>query len=209
MCGNARVEVTARHRLSAQQYLALERKAVVKSEFVNGEIFAMAGGTRRHSRIKVKITSALEQRLSSSSCQVFDSDMRLKVEATDFYTYPDAQVACGKLRFEDECEDVLLNPKVIIEVLSDSSAAWDRGEKFWHYRHLLSLAEYVLVSQSAWLVEHYTRQKDGTWVLETVEGSAGVLHLRSIRCKIPLKEIYQSTGLAAVKSPSRKSATHS
>src|SRR5205823_9500702 len=97
----------------------------------------------------------------------------------------------------------LLNPKVIFEVLSPSSAAWDRGEKFRHYRRVESLEEYVLVSQEAWLVEHYTRQADGTWVLESLEGVAGILHLKSVPCTLPLSEIYESTGLSATANPPR------
>ena len=189
------METAVKQRLTAQEYLALERKAETRSEFLDGEMFAMAGGTRRHSRIKVRLTGLLEGRLSGSGCQVFDSDMRVKIEATGLYTYPDAHVACGDLRFEDEQEDVLLNPKVIFEVLSDSSAAWDRGEKFRHYRRLASLEEYVLVSQEAWLVEHYTRQPEATWVLETLEGPEAVLRLKSVRCNVPLPEIYENTGV--------------
>ena len=100
-------------------------------------------------------------------------------------------MACGQFRFEDAIEDVLLNPKVIVEVLSESTAAWDRGEKFWHYRHLESLAEYALVSQDARLVEHYSRQADNAWLLQTVEGAKGVLNLRAIKCKVPLAEIFE------------------
>src|SRR5205085_5370725 len=121
------METAAQQHLSIPEYLELERNAETKSEFLDGEMFAMAGGTRRHSRIKVKLISALERRLSGGACQVFDSDMRIKIEATGLYTYPDAHVACDKLRFEDEQEDTLLNPRVIMEVLSDSTAAWDRG----------------------------------------------------------------------------------
>ena len=125
-------------------------------------------------------------------------------ETTGLYTYPDVQVACGGLRFEDEREDVLLNPKIIVEVLSDSSAAWDQGEKFWHYGHLESLAEYVLVSQDAWLVEHRVRQPDGTWMMEYVEGQAGILSLPAIKRKVPLAEVYANTGLAPGAKPTRR-----
>src|SRR4051794_15915459 len=124
------MESAAKQRLTAREYLALERKAEFRSEFLDGEIFAMAGGTRRHSRLKFKLSGALDRRFSGSGCQVFDSDMRVKIEETGLFTYPDLAVACGRLRFEDEREDTLLNPKVIVEVLSESSAAWDRGEKF-------------------------------------------------------------------------------
>src|SRR5213594_1853290 len=187
------METAAKRGLTPQEYLALERAAEIKSEFVDGEMFAMAGGTRQHSRIKVKLIGALERRLSGSSCQVFDSDMRVKVEATGLYTYPDVHVACENLQFEDEREDTLLNPKIIVEVLSDSTASWDRGKKFWHYRRLESLHEYVLVSQDAPLVEHYTRQPDGNWLLEVLEGAERILQLTSIPCAVPPAEIFEST----------------
>src|SRR6266446_5472433 len=148
------MEIAAKERLTAEEYLALERTAEFRSEFLDGEMFAMAGGTRRHSRIKVNLIAGLDRRLRSTPCQVFDSDMRIKVEATGLYAYPDAHVACDALRFEDEDEDTLLNPKLMVELLSDSSAAWDRGEKFWHYRRLESLQEYLLVSQETWVIEH-------------------------------------------------------
>jgi Uma2 family endonuclease len=190
--------------LTARDYLLQERKAEVKSEFVDGSVFAMAGGTRRHSRLAVRLASALERRLAGKTCQVFNGDMRLKVEATELYAYPDVQVACGELRFEDEQEDTLLNPRIIVEVLSEATAGWDRGDKFWHYRHLDSLAEYVLVSQEAWRVEHFLRQPDGTWLLQTVEGEGGVLSLPAIKCKIPLTEIFEGTGLKPLKGTIHK-----
>ena len=195
------METAVKQRLTAQEYLALERKAETRSEFLDGEMFAMAGGTRRHSRLKVNIVSGLQRQLRTGACQVFDSDMRVKIEATGLYTYPDAHVACGDLRFEDEQEDVLLNPKVVFEVLSESSAAWDRGEKFRHYRRIESLEEYVLVSQETWLVEHYRRQPEATWVLETLEGPEAVLRLKSVTCSLPLPEIYENTGVPQTATP--------
>lgn len=203
------MQLVLKSQMTAQEYLERERKAEVKSEFLDGELFAMSGGTRRHSRIAVKLASALERRLSGKPCQVFNSDLRLKIEATGLYAYPDVQVACGNLRFENDQEDTLLNPKIIVEVLSDSTAAWDRGEKFRHYRHLESLAEYVLVSQGEWVVEHYLRQSDGTWVLTTVEGEQGVLSLPSIKCKVPLAEIYANTGLSSGTKPSKRAPRRS
>jgi Uma2 family endonuclease len=189
--------------LTAPEYLVLERQARVKSEFLGGEVFAMAGGSRRHSRIAVNLAGALNRLAGRGPCQVFNSDMRLKIEATGLYTYPDIQVACGKLAFEDEQEDTLLNPKLIVEVLSNSTAAWDRGQKFWHYRHLESLSEYLLVSQDAWLVEHYRRQPNGAWLLETIEGPKGLARLRAFPGQISLDEIYANTGLNAAAKPAR------
>jgi len=195
------METAAKQHLTPRVYLDIERDAEIRSEFLDGEMFAMAGGTRRHSRIKVEVTRALANRLSGGHCQVLDSDMRVKIEATGLYTYPDVSVACGNLRFEDEREDTLLNPKLIVEVLSDSTAAWDRGEKFWHYRQIQSFLEYVLVSQDA-VVEHYSRQSDNTWLMETIEGRNAILRLKSIKCSVPLAEIYEDDSSA--RTPTRR-----
>jgi len=198
----------AKHRLTAQEYRALERKAETRSEFIDGEMFAMAGGTRRHSLIAANLIGELRARLKGKTCQVFTSDMRIKVEATGLYAYPDAQVACGRLRFEDSLEDVLLNPKVIFEVLSPSTATWDRG-KFSHYQQIESLTDYVLVWQDVWLLEHYTRQQDDTWRAEVLTGAKATLSLTSIKVRVPLREIYSNAGLkAGVLPPEQFTATY-
>lgn len=189
------MQPAAKRRMTAREYLEVERLAETRSEFLDGEMFAMAGGTRKHSRIAVNLAGILNNRLAGKACQVFNSDMRLRIEATGLFTYPDVQVACGKLRFADAREDTLLNPRIVVEVLSDSTAAWDRGKKFWHYRHLASLAEYVLVSQDGWLIEHYTRQTDGGWRLATVDNVKGALTLKSVKVRVLLSEIYANTGL--------------
>ncbi|MBI2926017.1 MAG: Uma2 family endonuclease [Verrucomicrobia bacterium] len=189
------MSVAEKLKITSQEYLAAERQSETKHEFFDGELFARAGGTRRHSLIAVNVASELNQQLAGKPSQVFNSDLRVKIEATGLYTYPDVQVGCGHLRFEEGEEDTLLNPKIIVEVLSDSTAAWDRGGKFWHYRHLDSLTEYVLVSQEAWQVEHYTRQANGQWLFETLEGAKAVLALPSIKARVPLREIYANTGL--------------
>ena len=179
------MQTAAKRRMTIQEYLEVERVAHAKSEFLEGEAFAMAGGSRKHSRIAVNLAGFLNRRLAGTPCQVFNSDMRLQIEATGLCTYPDVQVACGKLRFADAREDTLLNPRIIIEVLSDSTAAWDRGKKFWHCRHLASLAEYVLVSQDGWMVEHYLRQSNGSWRLRTEDDAKGALALESIKVRVP------------------------
>ncbi len=181
--------------MTAREYLDRERQTEFKSEYVDGEVFAMAGATRRHNRIAFRLAHALETRLEGKPCEVYNSDMRLKVEATELYAYPDGQVVCDDMRFEDEQEDVLLNPKIIIEVLTRASAGWDLGKKFWHYRHLDSLAEYVVVYSDFWLVEHFVRQSDGVWRFESIEDGHGILFLPLINCKIPLTEIFDKTGL--------------
>lgn len=121
--------------------------------------------------------------------------MRLFVAATGLFTYADVLILTGKGLFADDSKDVLLNPTVIFEVLSPSTAAWDRGQKFWHYRHLKSLQEYVLVSQDYWLVERYRRQANGAWLLETLDTAQAVLKLDSVKCELPLSEIYAGVEL--------------
>ncbi len=179
-----------KHKLTAAEYLEIERKAEFKSEFFDGEMFAMSGGTYRHSRLKTKLIAALDRRLAGKRCRPTDSDMRVRVSDTGLYTYPDASVVCGRPVFDDVQTDVLLNPTVIFEVLSESTASYDRGKKFWHYRHIPSLNDYVLVSQDEPVIDHYSRQTGGGWLLQTVEGASGVLKLPSIECELPLVEIY-------------------
>ena len=180
-----------KHKLTAAEYLEIERQAEIKSEFYDGEMFAMSGGTYRHSRLRTNLVAIFEAMLSGKRCRATDSDLRVRIESTDFYTYPDLSISCGRVEFEDEKQDVLLNPTVVIEVLSDSTASYDRGKKFWHYRHIASLTDYVLVSHDEPLIEHYTRQDNGGWLLRTVEGEAGLLRIDSIGCEIPLREIYR------------------
>ncbi len=133
--------------LSPQEYLAMERQAETKSEYYAGEVFAMAGASRKHNLIVPNLAYLLVGQLKSRSCEVYNSDMRVKVSATGLYTYPDLAVVCGKPRFDDDQEDTLLNPTVIVEVLSKSTEAYDRGEKFAMYRALESMTDYLLIAQ--------------------------------------------------------------
>lgn len=121
------------HRLTPAEYLEIERAAPCRSEYFDGEMFAMAGGSPRHSLIKVNIGSEIRERLKRSSCTAYDSDLRILVSATGLYTYPDVSVICGPLEFQDQRQDTVLNPRLIVEVLSDSTEAYDRGKKFSHY----------------------------------------------------------------------------
>ena len=152
-------------RLSPEEYLALERKAEVRSEYLDGDMVAMSGGSREHNLIVTNLVSELRLQLKGRPCEVYPSNMRVKVSATGLYTYPDVVVVCGEPTFEDESVDTLLNPTLIIEVLSDSTEAYDRGGKFAHYRKLASLMEYVLIAQTKPHVEYYVRQPDNRWLL--------------------------------------------
>jgi Uma2 family endonuclease len=176
-------------RYSPGQYLALERKAEHRSEYLNGQIIAMSGASREHNVIALNLAREISGRLRGGPCETYVSDMRVRVLPTGLYTYPDVVVVCGDRRFEDDCLDTLLNPTVIVEVLSPSTESYDRGRKFGHYRHVESLREYVLVAQDRPAVEHYTR-RDGEWVLTDVTGPDAVLRLASVGCEVPLSEVY-------------------
>ena len=178
-----------------EAYLALERKATTKSEYVNGEIYAMAGASREHNYIAGDLFGELRIQLRGRGCALFMSDMRVRISATGLYTYPDVVVACGKPRFEGAQSDVLLNPTVIFEVLSPSTEAYDRGAKFVHYRYLPSLQEYVLVAQDRMQVDHYARMGN-QWLLTAYNKPEEILALPSIECNLPLAEIYAQVELA-------------
>lgn len=180
-----------RTQLTPLEYLALERQAEFKSEYYHGHVFAMAGGSRQHNLITVNVSSSLHAQLRQRPCTVYSSDQRVKVEATGLYTYPDISVVCGEARFEDEHLDTLLNPTVIVEVLSSSTEGYDRNEKYAHYRKIESLAEYVLISQVRHHVEHYLRQGDGSWRLSETEELSGSIELPSIECDLALGDVYE------------------
>jgi Uma2 family endonuclease len=178
------------HRLTEAEYLEIERRALIKSEFLNGEMFAMSGGTRSHSLIATNMTRAMGNQLEGSPCVVYNSDMRVKVQPDGLYTYPDVSVACGGEEFADEHNDILLNPVFIVEILSASREAYDRGQKFAHYRQIPSLREYLLVSQHKPLVEQFIRQDNGDWLLREVSGLESKLSLSSIVITIEMAKIY-------------------
>jgi len=176
--------------ITAADYLALERQAATKSEYLNGQIYAMSGASRSHNRITVNLTATLHSQLRSKPCEPFSGDMRVKVSPTGLYTYPDVVVACGEPRFEDPHIDTLLNPMAIIEVLSDSTEAYDRGDKFAHYRALDSLTDYLLVAQDKPRIEHYSRQPDGQWLYSVADGPDARMEIAAIGCALHLAEIY-------------------
>lgn len=180
------------HYYSPTEYLALERKAERKSEYLSGEIFAMSGASERHNLIAGNVFAALHAQLRGRPCRVYVSDMRVKVSPTGLYTYPDVVALCGEPVFDDEQKDTLLNPTVIIEVLSPSTEAYDRGDKFAHYRRLGSLAEYVLISQEKFRVELYVRQPDNQWLLSEAGDLQDTVRLPSAACELVLAEVYEN-----------------
>lgn len=180
----------AKAYVTPEEYLSLERGAEHKSEYYDGEIFAMTGASKEHNLITVNVASELRAQLKKRDCETYANDMRVKVPATELYTYPDVVVACGKAQFEDDSVDTLLNPVLIVEVLSKSTVRYDRIEKFAHYRSIPSFAEYLLVSQDEYRVEDNVRQPDGRWMLTEVRGKEGQVELASVGCVLALSEIY-------------------
>lgn len=175
---------------SPQQYLAVERDAQQKHEYLNGEIFALAGASERHNLIVGNLFASLHGQLKGTPCKVYSGDMRLKVSATGLYTYPDVVALCGEAHFDDEQQDTLLNPTMVIEVLSKSTEGYDRGEKFAHYRKIESLVEYLLISQDKYSIEQYVRQPDNQWLMSEVSKLEEGIELPSIKCRLLLSDVY-------------------
>lgn len=175
-------------RMTAAEYLEWERQQDERHEFLDGEVFAQAGGTRRHSLIATNMTRSLGNHLADGDCQAHGSDMRVHVETTGLYAYPDALVVCPPL--EGESEDVITNPVLIAEVLSPSTADFDRGGKFGHYRQIPSLQDYLVVYQDEPRVEHHRRTEDGNWLLRELFGTEHVLEIASLGISLPLSEVY-------------------
>ena len=196
-------------RCTAEEYLEEERRAEYKSEYRDGVIVAMSGGSRAHSVITVNITAEVRARLKGKPCQAFSNDMKVRSGIGELYSYPDLSVVCGEPRFHDDHTDVLLNPTVIVEALSPSTEAFDRGRKFARYQRIASLMDYVLIAQDEPRVERYARQEDGQWLLSIAVGLEAVLSLPSIDCSLPLSEIYDRVPFpAAPDETDAPGATH-
>lgn len=180
-------------KVSPEEYLELERSAEYKSELINGEIYAMSGTTRKHNKIAGNIFAQLHIFLRNKPCSVYFADLKVKVEKTNMFTYPDIAITCGKESLADKYKDTLLNPKCIIEVLSESTEKYDRGDKFAHYQKIESLEEYILVSQNQNKIETFLRQPNGKWLYELTEDLENELYIHTVEAKIPLKDIYFNT----------------
>jgi Uma2 family endonuclease len=177
--------------LTEEEYLAIERLAEFRSEFYNGEMFALAGASRRHNRIVTNLVIALGTQLRDRSCNVYSNDMRVRVKNTGLFTYPDLVVTCGEEELAGDEQDTLLNPLVIFEVLSDSTEAYDRGKKFEHYQNIESLSTYVLVAQDAPRIELYVRQERGrTWVYTETHETDALFGIEAIGCELKLEDVY-------------------
>lgn len=180
-----------RNLYTAEEYLSLERPAETRHEFIDGHIFAMAGESPEHSLICTNVIRIVGTLLLGKPCAVYSPNMKVVVGENKLFAYPDATIVCGEPVYYDERRDVLTNPTVIFEVLSPSTEAFDRGDKFLSFRKFnKTLTDYLLVSQYKPFVDHYTRQSDESWSLHSLEGLDSVIHLPLIDCQFSLAEVY-------------------
>ncbi len=183
--------------LSFDDWLAIERTATdQRSEYLAGEVFAMAGGTEEHNLIVLNVGAELRNQLKGRPCRVYPSDMKVHIADDDVGTYPDVMVICGERRFHDGRRDVVTNPVMIVEVLSDSTEAYDRGDKFRHYRNLQSLQAYLLLSQYRMQAELFLRQPDETWSLSSYQDPSESIPLRVVEAELSLAEVYDKVELS-------------
>ena len=173
-----------------QEYLILERASEIRHEYLDGEIFEMAGANKRHNLISINIIRMIGNQILDRECSVYGSDMRIRIPATETYTYPDVVGLCEPEEFEDETEDNLLNPALIIEVLSKTTEAYDRGAKFAYYQSIESFREYVLITQEPFRVEQFVRKDTSMWTYFEFRLADDVVQLSSIDCKLGLRDIY-------------------
>jgi Uma2 family endonuclease len=178
------------HHYTYQQYLALEEASNVKHEFLDGEIYAMAGGTPTHAELSVTVGAMLLTQLRGGPCRVFSSDLRVRVLATGLATYPDDTVVCGALELDPENRDTVTNPRVVVEVLSDSTEKYDRGIKLKHYRQIPALGAVVLVWQREQRIEVWQRQANDTWTARA-SGAGETAEIACVGCTLPVDEVYR------------------
>jgi Uma2 family endonuclease len=177
--------------LTEEAYLAIERRAEFRSEYRGGEMFAMVGASRRHNRIVTNLVTALDIQLRTRACNGYSSNMRVRVTSTGLFIYTDVVLTCGNEAFADDEQDTLLNPLVIFEVLSDSTEAYDRGQKFEHYQNIDSLSAYVLVAQDAPRIERYVRQEGGrAWIYTEAHEANAMFKIEAIACELKLEDVY-------------------
>ena len=194
--------------ISPEEYLSIERKTEQKSEYLHGTMVAMGGASERHNLIAGNIFASLHRQMGGRPCKVYTNDMRVKGSATGTYTYPDVVALRGETRFDDQQRDTLINPAVIVEVLSESTEAYDRGEKSENYRKLESLVEYLFVAQDRVHIEHYVRQDDNAWLLSQAGAPGDAVNLLSIECSLLLSEIYDKVDIGE-DDPGATAATRS
>lgn len=177
-------------KITPEEYLFLERQSEIKHEYFDGEIFAMAGASRRHCKLSANLVRIIGNKLHETKCNVYSNDFRVKIKETGLYTYPDVIITCGKEILEDQVKDTLLNPLIIIEILSPSTERYDRGKKFTHYRQIESLQNYVLISQEEPRIEVFQRQPNDQWLLSEKSGLENSIEIPAINYLLPLMEVY-------------------
>jgi Uma2 family endonuclease len=177
-------------RVTSDEYLAAERLSEYRSEYLDGSVYPMTGASANHSRIVLNVSTEINIQLRGRRCDVFPIDMKVRLPNSRKFFYPDVVAVCGELEFHDDRRDIILNPDVIVEVLSPSTEAFDRGAKFRAYQTIESLKEYVLVSQNEPLIEQYVRNGEGKWTYAAAEGLESSLTLPSIECTLNLSVVY-------------------
>ena len=188
--------------ISPQEYLALECKSETKHEYIDGRMIEMPGASEVHNSIVGNVIISLGVQFRGRPGKVYPSALRVRIPTTDRYTYPDVVAITGKPELEEDELDVLLNPAIIIEVLSDSTANYDRGEKFQQYRTIESLQEYLMISQDSHRIEHYVRQPNGQWLFSEATNMGETIHLPTIGCELPLTEVYDDVEIEVDTAPS-------
>ena len=187
-----------KQRWTEAEYLAFERASQEKHEFIDGEIVSMSRASENHNLIATSTLSSLFTQIRKGPCKIYPSDMRVRVGKSRQYTYPDISIVCGKPLFAGDQKDTLLNPIVVVEVLSSSTEAYDRGDKFILYRTLASLQEYILISQSRIHIERYIRQPDNQWLLSEIKELDGSIHLNSVGCTLLASDVYEQIDFSDV-----------
>jgi Uma2 family endonuclease len=177
-------------RLTPDEYLAFERRSELRHEYIDGELFAMSGASEPHNQIVVNLIREISTQFRGRPCKVYTNDMRVRIMGTSRYVYPDAVALCGPPHFEDQEQDTLTNPNLIVEVLSTTTEAYDRGEKFEYYRRIETLTEYVLIAQDKPHVEQFFRQSNGQWLFTETSGMEKTIELPSVGCQLSLAELY-------------------
>jgi Uma2 family endonuclease len=177
-------------KMSVAEYLNFERKSEIKHEYIAGDVLSMSGASAAHNVITANALASLHRQVLQRNCTVFPSDMRVGIIQQNIYVYPDVTVVCGTIEFGDAEQDTVLNPTVIIEVLSPSTENYDRGKKSQYYRTIPSLQEYLLIAQGEYYIEHFVRYSEHQWLFSEVMQEQGSLHLASIDCTLQLQDIY-------------------
>ena len=190
------------HYYTPEEYLAFERAAETKHEYLDGQIYAMAGGSPPHNQICFNLSGEIHPQIKGTACIGYTSDQKIRTDPMDLFSYPDLTIVCGEPQFHDKQKDVILNPKVIIEVLSPNTEAYDRREKLTRYQNLKSVSDYILIAQDRPHVEHFVRQKGKRqWLFAIETEMKAEIFIASINCKLKLADIYDRVVFPPIKPP--------